>query len=1092
MNFSQLKTGRFAAGDNCSFDTGSRNTTVSAFDDQREVDRFVGESLVSLTLTNDLPYVDASVISDSMDSGVDYRAPTVPLVERNYREIIAGAADWRNAIMEYFSVPHDGTPVRLIAPTGVGKSTEIPLFMAASMAGVVVVALPTLHLAKTMYAYMTRLIAQRNDLDGTAVCFDDGTDNAQRKIYDAWSAVVYTTASTACARAVSKASYFDRVAGVFIDEVHARLASVMFLKYYLPTYRPEMRCIIATATDGTTRFEERDQKKKRFYSKINVPYMQWKTTEGPWSPSRIRVRTLVFLPTSDLCHEFAEWYRANGHTVFVLTARTDVKELFSINKRLVTTGRQPAVVLATPEYSYGYTVFVDAVIDSGYTIMRTMVGSDLVNTIVPEDSIEAEQRAGRVGRAFNGAVMRYTADDTDVVYEQLTKEQMLLYKAWFVYAGLVFPRDDLEQYLPKFERFDKHTARMLLTSLLHPHWLSRMMTRNGRLPLELRPYERYLFQSMCRCAVYADRRTVGMAEDMNVPVHVDWFSQYGGTMHCDSYTVKSRVPQFSAAVGVLFRPLVVDEDDYDDLLNSVSEVVTSPDSVTTVPSMVHSESGSTTDTTDTRDTFGVPLDRHGEERRYTQPTVGVAGIEVSRPLPRVGLATDSQGDTRLQSVEISQDAADTSKGESFEPRPEPATDNGDKRDLSAERDLLHVQMTLPSLSKTPVQLKHGRIGFEGAADLTSAAMETIECSSLQIGFYYVPAKSPNPDRDFIKYTKEMEAKAKLFLADPESLVKYTESERLDLHDDMINYWNYLQAEITKLSAQIAACESGAVLWRVNLPRYRRRRKDTLQKAYRVSVFYRMFSELGHRVYRFVPRPCCVDSDNPCEVDRERSGKFSWVDTSLQQKTIVPLLKCEKDAIIRLFSKNIVRVYRFDGANHSFGYRWRDYVYAPHHLFVNTPYRPEVVYEIEPTQISDLVVSDKVDISKAAIYGAYGSLMFGHVVETAGSFDMAVLRIDTRLNESADTEYDCGCYEPEMTYAYRMCVMIDMLRDGTYEVTDAFPVTVPMYGKALAYYHTNPGDSGKLIVDVKTLRPLGLVSSSYVDRTHISIMPTYMK
>lgn len=334
--------------------------------------------------------------------------------------------------------------------TGSGKSTQLPkicLAMGRGVDGLIGHTQPRRLAARTIAARLAdELHSPLGQHVGYKIRF---TDTTRPESYIKLMTDGILLAETASDR------FLNQYDTIILDEAHERSLNIDFLLGYLTRLlpkRPELRCIITSATIDPERFAEHF-----FRITPEVPIIE---VTGRSYPVEVRYRpvesvadqpdadlpgqivaalsellsessgdTLVFLPTERDIRETAKvlhaWIRAESHELDVLPlyARLPVKE----QGRVFAPHRKRRVVLATNVAESSLTVpGIRSVIDTGTARISRYSSRSKVQRLPIEgvSRASADQRKGRCGRTAPGICIRLYSEEDYLTRDQYTTPEI--------------------------------------------------------------------------------------------------------------------------------------------------------------------------------------------------------------------------------------------------------------------------------------------------------------------------------------------------------------------------------------------------------------------------------------------------------------------------------------------------------------------------------------------------------------------------------------------------------------------------------------------------------------------------------------------
>jgi len=314
--------------------------------------------------------------------------------------------DFETKLMEQYEMIKPGETRILVAATGVGKSTKLPLRLVNYGRNAGIVLLPRPILVASIVKYLRRA--------APAMGYPDVLVDALRSCYirtpPTGAAVYYSTAEDFLVRCQQDPEMLTRmnVGFIYLDEAHVNNSGYQFVRLLVGLqWFGSVKVFYGTATslDVSLKLEG------NFPGVRPIPHPSNEfTLDSPdASPvssvlhyRNIVNRTLIFLPSDRHIELWSAYYDLSDITVLTFTTFDSTTKLDVINAKLER--KMPLVILACDQLSTGITLSIDTVICCGYIqelkVDYNLPGASLVVRHV--NAAERTQRMGRVNRHLPG------------------------------------------------------------------------------------------------------------------------------------------------------------------------------------------------------------------------------------------------------------------------------------------------------------------------------------------------------------------------------------------------------------------------------------------------------------------------------------------------------------------------------------------------------------------------------------------------------------------------------------------------------------------------------------------------------------------
>lgn len=347
-------------------------------------------------------------------------------------------------------------PKRLMAATGVGKSTRLPLEFSGQVSGIVLSIQPDLLMVESIYNYMS---SKNSNVVGS---YDGTGDLPKRKI-------VYVDALGFLNGYARDRTMFDGVSVVLLDESHYASAAYTVIKALLYTRGGMWYVFHLTATHLT---ESCDHMRGDFtVSEVKVEDITVdqliQGMDHDFQPKNVRGRVLVFVANAEEVSKLTMYYHSKGIRAFSITRASPVEEFRSLQTQLQSMRGRNVVVVADDCVEYGVTLPLDSVFD--FFMKETLLYSSEEQRFRyvsrPLNVMEKKQRAGRVGRLSLGEYKfcgKSTVPTSEI--DQWQKFRAYVFLTMFNYQ----PLDEYKGVAGFFGFMNIEKARQLAHLQLHP------------------------------------------------------------------------------------------------------------------------------------------------------------------------------------------------------------------------------------------------------------------------------------------------------------------------------------------------------------------------------------------------------------------------------------------------------------------------------------------------------------------------------------------------------------------------------------------------------------------------------------------------
>jgi hypothetical protein len=312
-------------------------------------------------------------------------------------EVITLTTDNAERVLRSLVGQREPANVRLLAMTGMGKSTLVPSLLSRLAGPGVYVIEPAMHLATQAHAY----VLQKYSADAQLLTATTRVGSG--------GGITFTTAAIMLSMMLMDRRFCTTAIKVmYLDECHEATAEYYCLRVLMAENLRHVHRFYASATHGDSDLEKNHRLHAIEYMHFPyVPASSWISAadqSAPWFPSNIKKRTLVFLPEISEALTLKPWYERAAVPTEILSRQSDVTEYRRIYQFLHNRGSNRCVVLTDDVAETGLTMPIDVVID----LMRKKCS--YYNPSLrryefryrPTTRAETLQRAGRLGRLKSG------------------------------------------------------------------------------------------------------------------------------------------------------------------------------------------------------------------------------------------------------------------------------------------------------------------------------------------------------------------------------------------------------------------------------------------------------------------------------------------------------------------------------------------------------------------------------------------------------------------------------------------------------------------------------------------------------------------
>lgn len=372
---------------------------------------------------------------------------------------------------------------KLVAGTGSGKSTTVPVSLAFSTSGVGIVITPTRQLAKSLHNYVSRSVAiGRYSKCATVLAHD--LDDIKRV---SGPAVCYFGASDFLMMMAQDKNVFNEfpVSYVYVDESHERIPEYVVIRYLVSAgVFSNVKLFLGSATSSDQDLENRTGAISFKTYAVKPDLMMYDdvdnlNSKSPLYHGRIGDRTLIYLPSSESFEVLKTYYEQNALPVFQLYEYASSADLIHLKNFLVI-DKRPAVVLLTSIHQTGFTFNADTVVDCGVTLEMNVDCARKIVSVVPRPAFNYEriQRCGRVGRMASGVAYYVDHDAPDPRFEVYPGSECYV-ALWCKLFSLNLKHPLMRQWQQFVEPMSAYKICLLLCSTIHPLLLSAFIDDEG-------------------------------------------------------------------------------------------------------------------------------------------------------------------------------------------------------------------------------------------------------------------------------------------------------------------------------------------------------------------------------------------------------------------------------------------------------------------------------------------------------------------------------------------------------------------------------------------------------------------------------------
>jgi len=364
-----------------------------------------------------------------------------------------------------------GSTYYLCAGTGVGKSTRIPLTLVKLKQALGIVVVPTIGIREHVSGYV-KTLAGRGQFIGvnvsTAVSIRDiATANSRTVLF-------MTATDLLCVLAVDRNVFGSHHVGfLYIDEFHECIPQYFLLNWLIHASWFKDTVVLLGSATGSVRLEgrvsgdiphsiETVRSELMAYEDLSaLPYA------SPLHHGRMtNNRTMIFLPFESDFAAAKSYYIGNNVQAFTLEYGMSDKQLVKLSLQVLKAGT--CVVLATQSFETAYTLPVNVVIDTGYTVDLLIDTSNMhVDYKLAEASdAQTTQRCGRVGRLEGGKA--YKRDCAIFASPALTPGSEIYVALWMRVLGVTLREDSIDPWVEYLAKASYDKILSLLRSSVHP------------------------------------------------------------------------------------------------------------------------------------------------------------------------------------------------------------------------------------------------------------------------------------------------------------------------------------------------------------------------------------------------------------------------------------------------------------------------------------------------------------------------------------------------------------------------------------------------------------------------------------------------
>jgi len=389
------------------------------------------------------------------------KVPTVIPVER---------ADFYNRLTAQAKRMEIGSAYYLCAGTGVGKSTRVPLALVKIKQALGIVVVPTRGIRDHVAAYVKSLTSS-----GT---YSGVTVSVATKIRDVTTAtsqtVLFMTATDLLGVLAVDRDLFTKhhVGFLYVDEFHECIPQYYLLNWLIHTDWFKNTVVLLGSATGAVRMEERvNGDMPHEVRRVPNELMEYEDLPGLSQASPLHygsmngARTLVFLPRESDFPAAKSYYMGHNVLTFELTFGMSRSRLNRELQEIAKCGT--CVVLTTQSYETAYTIPVNRVVNTGFTVdLRIDSGEMLIDYAVADESeAQTTQRCGRVGRLEGG--IAYTRDCALFAGPTLTPGSEIYVALWMRVLGVRMRDERIDTWVACLNNYTYDKILSLLRSSVH-------------------------------------------------------------------------------------------------------------------------------------------------------------------------------------------------------------------------------------------------------------------------------------------------------------------------------------------------------------------------------------------------------------------------------------------------------------------------------------------------------------------------------------------------------------------------------------------------------------------------------------------------